>query len=132
MKERTAVKRTFGQVLRENLHLTLAMALAIIAVGVGVLNAFSDGAQAAVATKVSRLNPSTVMNEAQMREVLFAPPAPTPPTVHEEKLKAVDEYRTRYHNNPEDPDAEALLRAMGNLYKQTGDFKNGLFVRTCG
>ncbi len=132
MNRTSPIDKTFAGVVRQEWRLALIFAWAVAGVGLGVYKAFVGGADAAVATRVSTrvstLNPNTVMGETQMREVLLTVPAPPPPTVHEEKLGAVGRHRARYDANPEDPDAEALLRAMGNLYKQTGDFQNAAWA----
>ena len=128
MKRRTPVDRTLPQALREDWHLVLFLSWAVIGVCLGIFKAVSGGADATVTAQTATLNPNTVLDEGQMREVLFSVPGQQLPTAHEEKLAQVSAHRARYDANPQDPDAEAMLRAMGNLYKQTQDFQNAAWA----
>jgi hypothetical protein len=129
MRKQPEKKTTLAEALRESWRLTLVLALAALAVVAGIYQSISGVVDTAVTgTQVTPLNPSVVMDEEQMREVLFSVPAPQPPTIHEKKISEVNAHRARYDANPQDPDAEALLRAMGNLYKQTGDLRNAAWA----
>ena len=120
--------KNFADTMRENLLLALVLAVALLGAGLGVFKAHNGGIAAAATTVASGFSPNAVMGNDQMREMLLAPPADTRLTFQEEKQKAVARHRTRYDSNPNDPDAETLLRAMGNLYKQTGDTKNAAWA----
>ena len=115
---------TFVQFLRQNWLLVLIMTLAVVGAAVGTVMAALGRGQTPGALPIVQLNPNTVLSEDQMREILFAPPPPPPPTPAEEKLKTIKEHRARFEANPDGPEANALLSAMGNLYRQIGDFNN--------
>ena len=120
--------KDFVDTVRENRGLTLVLVAALLGTGLGLFKAFNGGVAAAATTAVSGFAPNTVMSQDRMREMLFAPPAGPPPTFQERKQEAVAGHRARYESNPTAPDAETLLRAMGNLYKQTGDTRNAAWA----
>jgi len=117
-------------VIRENWLPAFFFIWAVLGVTLGVYKMLSGAGDVQPGTTVQAqpLVPNRAMDETQMREVLFAPPAPEAPSIHEQKMSQVNEHRVRYDANPQDPDAEALLRAMGNLYKQVGDFQNAAWA----
>ena len=119
---------SFAQFFRQNWLLVLIMTLAVFGAAVGTVMAMLGYGRTPVAAPVAQLNPSAVLTEDQMRAILFAPPPPAPPTPAEEKLKAINEHRARFEADPEGPEADALLSAMGNLYKQLGDFNNAAWA----
>lgn len=129
-KSRTPIEKTFKEVFRENLLPGIFLIWAVAGVALGMFKMCSAGPDitAEGAVQAQPLIPNKVMGEEQMREVLFSVPPPEPPSIHEQKVEQVNGHRARYDANPQDPQAEALLRAMGNLYKQTGDFPNAAWA----
>jgi hypothetical protein len=118
----------FSRTIRENWRLALVLVLALGSAGAGMFMAFNGGAGTAKAAQTAPLLPNKVIDEDRMREVIFAPGTDPTPSSIEQKKRVVDKHRARYEENPDAPDAEALLRAMGNLYKQTTDYENAAWA----
>jgi hypothetical protein len=78
---------------RENWPLVLVFTLAVLGAGAGLYKGLDGDETMAAADPVELLNPNTVMSEEEMRAVLFAPPAPQPPTVAEQNMGALAGHR---------------------------------------
>ena len=73
----------------------------------------------------SAAGPATVAAQARQAERLaVSRPQKKRPTEQEKALGVISRHQQRFDEDPRDPDAPALLQAMGNLYRQKlGDYE---------
>lgn len=110
-----------GQFLKKNAPLLVLLVVCVAAVLFGALTLLTSGEEDNTAPRIQRVLPATTQNEARMREILYRPPAEPRPTKQDERLAAIEDYRTRLDANPGDEEAPILLLAMGNLQKIEGN-----------
>lgn len=113
------------ETLRGSWWMVVALLAALGAVVYGVAN-FSGGGEAPKGRPA--VLPNRVMSEDEMRGVLFKTPGDGKSDLQKRNEASLAEYRARYDGNPDDPEAPALLRAMGNLYRQTMDYENAAWA----
>ncbi len=112
--------------LKKNALPLCLLAVCVIAVLVGGYALLSPGSRELPAPRFQRVLPATSQSQEKMREILYRPPSEPRPTEHDERLAAIEDYRTRLEENPDSEEAPILLLAMGNLQKMEGDCDNAI------